>query len=166
MKKRLHTYGYKLITNVSVIVILVLVLFGMSQILAYLNTGADRASILHLPVDKKPVYLPKVIWHDTINPGRPMEEHTLKDIEIDYLNAWYIRNVAFQTNTTVGLSDYYTTSALENITAIVHANTQNEITNHKTTIDHNLYLDFYSADGQLAVISDCLLYTSPSPRDA
>ncbi|WP_271782177.1 cellulase family glycosylhydrolase [Aquimarina algiphila] len=145
---------YRSFIIISFIGIVVLVLFGISQVLSYLNTGADRTSMLHLAVSKEQVYLPKLEWKDTINPGRPIEKQTLLDIEHDYLNAWYIRNAAYQTNKKEGIEDYYTKSARQNLLKSIGSNKKKDIAIHGTTIHHNIALDFYSADGQLAVLSD------------
>jgi hypothetical protein len=110
--------------------------------------------MLHLALQKEQVYLPKVKWEDTINPGRPMEKQTLLEIEQDYLNAWYIRNVAYQTNKTQGIDDYYTESARKHLAKSIGYNKKKNIAIHSTTTTHNIALDFYSADGQLAVITD------------
>ncbi|MEW7278701.1 cellulase family glycosylhydrolase [Aquimarina sp. 2201CG1-2-11] len=138
----------------SFIGVLMILIFGISQILSYLNTGADRSTMLHQSLQKEKVYFPKLVWKDTLNPGRPIEKQTLLDIEQDYLNAWYIRNVAYQTNTIDGVEDYYTKNARQHIYNLVAYNRDRDIEIHSTTLDHSISLDFYSADGQLAVISD------------
>ncbi len=145
---------YRSLIIISFIGVIILTLFGISQVLSYLNTGADRTSMLHLAVSKEQVYLPKLKWKDTINPARPIEKQTLLNIEQDYLNAWYIRNAAYQTNKEDGIEDYYTKSARQNILKSIDSNKKKNIAIHSTTIHHNIALDFYSADGQLAVLSD------------
>ncbi|WP_108809110.1 cellulase family glycosylhydrolase [Aquimarina spinulae] len=145
---------YRSLIIISFVGVIILMLFGISQTLSYLTTGADRSSMLHLALHKEQVYLPKLKWKDTINPGRPIEKQTLQDIEQDYLNAWYIRNTAYQTNTPKGIDDYYTKSARKHIFASLISNKEKNIAIHSTTTTHNIALDFYSADGQLAVITD------------
>ncbi len=140
---------YGLLVIGSFIGILIFVVFGVSQILSYLNSGADRSSMLHVELNKEEVYLPKVIWKDTTNPGRSMEKQTLLDIEKDYLNAWYVRHVAYQTNLINGIDEYYTTSARQHIVANIDTNRKNNVSVIGTTTDHNLSLNFYSTDGQL-----------------
>ena len=118
---------YRILTISSFVGVVVAILFGISQTLTYLNTGADRSSMLHLALHKERVYFPKVIWKDTLNPGRPIEKQTLLDIEKDYLNAWYVRNAAYQNNELKAVDDYYTTSAMKNIAEIVKANTDQNV---------------------------------------
>ncbi len=145
---------YRSVIIFSFLGVVILILLGIGTVLSYLNTGADRSSMLHVELNKDPVYLPKVIWKDTINPGRPIEKQTLLDIEKDYLNAWYVKQVAYQTNLTKGIDDYYTTTAQQPILKNLEANRKTKVTIHGTTTHHNLLLDFYSADGQLAVLTD------------
>ncbi len=149
-----NRYIYRIFIIISFVGVIVLVLFGISQTLSYLNTGADRSSMLHLALNKEQIYLPKIVWKDTTNPGRPMEKQTLFDIEQDYLNAWYIRNAAYQTNKNEGIEDYYTKSARKNIDSTLQFNKEQGIAIHSTTTNHTIDLDFYSADGQLAVLTD------------
>lgn len=152
IKRNRNIYRFLIIS--SFLGVVMLILFGISQMVSYLNSGADRSSMLRLTKDKTKVYLPKVVWNDTINPGRPIEKQTLIDIEKDYLNAWYVKQVAYQTNTTKGIDEYYTTSSREQLYTFVDTNKVKELSIHSTSIAHNLSLDFYSADGQLAVLTD------------
>lgn len=145
---------YRVLMLSSFAGLLMLILFGISQVLAYLNTGADRSSMLHVQLKKEASYLPKTIWKDTLNPGRPVESQTLQRIERDYLNAWYVRQQAYKTNNLSGMDAYYTTSALQKITTHINANKKQNITINGTAIIHELSLDFYSTDGQLAVVTD------------
>lgn len=145
---------YRILLIISFIAINAGILFGISQILLYLNTGADRSSMLHIAVKNDQSYLPKVIWSDTINPGRPIEKNTLEKIQSHYLDAWYIRNVAYKTNDPYGVDDFYTENARENIYKTIDAHIVQHIIVAGTTLSHNLSLDFYSEDGQLAVFTD------------
>ncbi len=145
---------YRTLIISSFIGVIILILFGIGQVLSYLNTGADRSSMLHITLNQEQVYLPKVIWEDTTNPGRTIQKQTLLDIEKDYLNAWYVRQVAYQTNLTKGINDYYTTSAQQDIIKGLESNRKKDIIVKGTTTNHNLVLDFYSEDGQLAVLTD------------
>ncbi len=131
-----------------------LILFGISSVLSYLNTGADRTSMLHLEVTMDEVYLPKIEWGSLENPGRPMEEQTLDEIQKDYLNAWYVRNVAYMKNDPYGIADYYTDSARIRLYEQIDLNTQNGNWYKSTTLSHHPELDFYSEDGTLVIFTD------------
>lgn len=131
-----------------------LILYGLSSLWSYLNTGADRATMLHLPAQLTSNYVPKVIWSPLHNEGRPMEQQTLQELERDYIKAWYVRNNALETNNHYGVQDYYTDSARVKIFDILDFNKENNIYIKTTTIEHHPTLEFYSADGKLAVLTD------------
>jgi hypothetical protein len=146
--------NYRFFLIGTFILINVLVLFGISEILGYLNSGADRTSMLHL--DKEPVttYLPKVTWEELNNEGRTMEPQTLKTIEKHYLFSWLIKNNALKNNTTEGVEDYFTENTRENIYQIIKNNKSQKTTIESTTLSHNPTLEFYSEDGQQIVFTD------------
>lgn len=138
----------------SYVIIICLVVYGIASIYTYLNTGADRRKMLHTEVKKAEQYLPQLQWQPLTNEGRPMDQQTLKGIETDYLDAWYVKQVAYKTNTTKGITDYYTESSRENLYNIIQLNTESNTTIDATTLSHNPKLDFFSEDGQLAVLTD------------
>ncbi len=145
---------YRGLLILSFVGVNLLILFGLSQILAYLSTGADRSNMLHLDVKRTEVYLPELNWESLENPGRPMEMQTLGDLQKDYLDAWYVRNVAYQTNQPYGIEDYYTDSARVNLFSLIEWNKSQDIHIESTTLNHSPFLDFYSADGQLVSFTD------------
>ncbi len=145
---------YRIVLLVSFLGINALILWGISSVLSYLNTGADRSSMLHQEVEMEAVYLPKVEWGSLENPGRPMEKPTLKDIENDYLSAWHVRNMAFMNNDRYGISDYYTDSARVRLYEQIDLNLAEGNWFKNTTLEHHPELDFYSEDGTLVVFTD------------
>lgn len=138
----------------SYIAITAFVLFGIGSLYSYLNTGADRSTMLHTEIKKIDQYLPKLEWAPLTNEGRPMDAQTLNTIQNDYLDAWYVKHVAYKTNTLKGIDDYYTESARENINTFVKQNRSKNITIEGTTLEHHITLEFFSEDGQLAVVTD------------
>ncbi|OUR94594.1 glycosyl hydrolase family 5 [Flavobacteriales bacterium 34_180_T64] len=138
----------------SYIVVITLLIYGISAIYSYLNMGADRNKMLHTEIKKTDQYLPKVIWAPLANEGRPIDTQTLHDIEDDYLDAWYIKHLAYKTNTSTGIPDYYTESARENLFNHIARNTKEKIHIESTSLLHHPTLEFFSEDGQLAVITD------------
>lgn len=145
---------YRTLILLSFIGVNGLLLFGISQTLSFLNTGADRSGMLHIGVKNKQAYMPKVNWKDTINPGRPIEKQTIFEIQKDYVNSWYVKNVAYKDYDSLGVFDFFTESARENVVKTMLFNQSHNTKVSQTTISHNLYLDFYSADGQLVVFED------------
>ncbi|MGB3152260.1 MAG: cellulase family glycosylhydrolase [Maribacter sp.] len=145
---------YRVFLILSFLAVNALILVGVSSVFSYLNTGADRATILHLPKELLPNYLPKVEWAPLANEGRPMELPTLAEIERDYLKAWYVRSIALETNEPYGIADYYTDSARVKLFDILDLNKQNNSYFKSTTLRHHPKLEFYSADGKIAVLTD------------
>ena len=138
----------------SYVVIIALVVFGISSLFSFLNTGADRSTILHTEIKKIDQYLPKIAWSPLNNEGRPIDEQTLNTIENNYLDAWYVKHVAYKTNKPEGINDYYTENARKNIFNIIEHNTAESVTIESTTLEHYPTLEFFSEDGQLAIITD------------
>lgn len=138
----------------SFIFLNVLLLYGTSSVLEYLNSGADRASILHLEKETVNTYLPQVTWENGNNVGREMESNTLKTIEKHYLFSWYIKNKSLQNNKKAGIEDFYTQNARVNLYRVVDYNFKNKISIESTTIKHHPKLEFYSEDGQQVVFTD------------
>ena len=136
------------------ILIISLVIYGISSIYSYLNTGADRSSILHTEIKKINQYLPEINWAPINNEGRQIDSTTLNAIENNYLDAWYIRHIAYKSNLKNGIEDYYTDNARKNLYAFIDSNFKQKITIESTTLKHNPILNFFSEDGQLAVITD------------
>lgn len=145
---------YRTVLITSFILLNIALLFGLSQILGYLNSGAERTSMLHLEKETVNTYLPKVTWEKLDNPGRKMEKQTLAEVEKDYLFSWHIKNKAFNTNTKEGIEDFYTDSTRVNLYNIINYNLRQKIRIESTTIEHHPSLEFYSADGQLVVFTD------------
>jgi len=138
----------------SYVIILALLIYGISALFSYLNTGADRSKMLHTEIKKVEQYLPKFIWEPLNNEGRPMYEESLNTLKNDYLDAWYVKQVAYKSNSKAGIKDYYTDSARKNIYDFIALNKAEKISIEATTLNHNPTLEFFSEDGQLVVITD------------
>lgn len=139
---------------ISYIMIVALIISGISALFSYLNTGADRSTMLHTEIQKVEQYAPKLIWEPLNNEGRPMDNENLNALQNNYLDAWYVKQIAYQTNKTAGIKDYYTDSARENLYAFIELNKAENTTIEATTLNHKPTLEFFSEDGQLAVITD------------
>lgn len=146
--------SYRIFLVVTFIALNILVLYAITSILAYLNEGADRSTMLHLEKETVNTYSPDIEWKSLENPGREMEKQTLATLEKHYLFSWYIKNNALKTNTAEGIEDYFTTNPRKNLDAIIKNNKLNKISIESTTLSHHAKLDFYSEDGQLVVFTD------------
>lgn len=146
--------NYRVFLLASFIALNILVLYAITSILAYLNEGADRSTMLHLDKVTINTYLPKVTWESLENPGRVMEKQTLATLEKHYLFSWYIKNNALKTNTLEGIADYFTENPRKTLDTIIQHNKTNKISIESTTLTHHPKLEFYSEDGQLVVFTD------------
>ncbi|WP_405604379.1 glycoside hydrolase family 2 TIM barrel-domain containing protein [Polaribacter sp. Asnod1-A03] len=129
-------------------------LFLVSSVFSFLNTGADRSKMLHTEVKKIEQYLPKISWKEDGNEGREISQQKLNAVQNDYIDAWYVKHIAYKTNTRVGIEDYFTESARKNIYDILDYNKLNRTSVQSTTLQHNLDIEFFSEDGQLIVLKD------------
>ncbi len=136
------------------ILIIGLITLGISSLYSYLNTGADRSTMLHTEQIQERYYIPTIEWDTTAVEGRQLDANTLKSIEEDYLNAWYVRSRALNNNTLTGIEDYYTASATNKLTALISYNLNNQITIASTSLDHHPRVEFFSEDGQMIVLTD------------
>jgi hypothetical protein len=138
----------------SYLFIISVVLFLVSSLFNYLNTGADRSKILHTDIKKTAQYLPKIILTEDGNEGRFLDQQTLAEIENDYIDAWYVKQVAYKTNLKNGVKDYYTDNARKNLYNFITNNKKEKISIEGTTLSHNINILFFSEDGQLIVLED------------
>lgn len=145
---------YRALLILSFIGLNLLIVFAIGQIMTYLNTGADKSKMLNLALKSERVYKPHLIWSDTLNPSRPLEKPTQKSVAQDYLNAWYVREVALATNEFKGIDDYYTASARQKVEHLLNQNINALTRIEGTSLNHNLELEFYSADGQFISFKD------------
>ena len=120
----------------------------------FIIQGLEMKKYMHEWLKKIDQYLPKITWKEDGNVGREMNPQTLENIENDYLDAWYVQQVAYKTNTTKGVDDYFTENARKNLFAFVEHNKTENIIVDSTTLEHHPDILFFSEDGQLVVIQD------------
>ena len=131
-----------------------ILIFLISSLFSYFNTGADRSAMLHTEVKTIDQYVPKVSWKDDGNEGRYVDPQTLSSIESDYLDAWYVKHIANKTNLKNGIDDFYTKSARKNLFNFIEHNKEENMSIESTTLAHNPDILFFSEDGQLVVLED------------
>ncbi len=167
MTQKLSRNLYRAGIVLSFLIVNAAVLYGIGSIWSYLNTGADRSSILKTGVKAEKLYVPSIDWDTTSYEGRIMEPQSLKEIERDYLNAWYVKNLAYKNNEVLGIDDYYTDSARVNIYRTIAFNKEADLNFESTSLEHHPKLNFYSADGQMVVFKDrnVLEYTHNFEQD-
>lgn len=154
MAIQLNKTLYRTVLIVTFLAINGLILYGIGAAWAFMNTGADKTSMLHLEVPMEDVYKPDMEWVSLDNPGRPMEKQALAEITNDYMNAWHVRNIAYKKNDRYGIEDFYTDSARVRLYDIIDINKKNNHWYKRTTLNHKSALDFYTADGTMVVFKD------------
>ncbi|WP_116770866.1 cellulase family glycosylhydrolase [Maribacter litoralis] len=154
MAIQLNKTLYRTVLILTFLAINGLILYGIGAAWAFMNTGADKTSMLHLEVPMEDVYKPNMDWVSLDNPGRPMEDQALAEITNDYMNAWHVRNIAYKKNDRYGIEDFYTDSARARLYDIIDINKKNNHWYKRTTLNHNSALDFYTADGTMVVFKD------------
>lgn len=152
MKKNKYIYRFLLIFGF--VLINAFLLFGIGEIMAYLYSGANKSSLFHGDEAITNYYNPSVVWKNIENRGRTLEKPTQLKIENDYLGAWYIKSYALKNNTKEGIEDYYTQKARSQLYHTIDENSSANTTIDYTTLAHNITLEFYSADGNLIVLTD------------
>ena len=138
----------------SYVAIIAAILLGLGNIYSYLNTGANRSTMLHLKPKQDNQYVPEVTFSPLNNKGRALDAQNLKAIETDYLYAWYVKHTAYKTNTPQGIADYYTEHARQSILDVIKMNQKENIWLDSTTLKHNISIGFFSEDGKLVSLTD------------
>ena len=143
----------------SFILTLGLFLYGASQLLAYFESGADLKSILIIDTESvNDYYQPAVLWQYPIrNEGRKIENNTLEKITKNYVASYFYLYQAYKSGDTTGLHDYFTKKSRDHVQDLVRSLGTFGQSVRGTTISHNVRLDFYSADGAIATLTDKML---------
>ena len=148
----------KRVSRAFVLLLFVLVnagiLFGIAQVIAYLNTGATREGMLQLDRAELSSYMPEVSWDTLANSKLNMTAAQIEKIEKDYLAAWFSRSRVLYSNDMSEVGTYHTQTAKEELANIVGGNLNNNVNQISTTLEHHLTLEFFSIDGTLAVLTD------------
>ncbi|MFB0946099.1 MAG: hypothetical protein QMB24_08140, partial [Spirosomataceae bacterium] len=155
MSTKKNTTFFKVAFSIGVILLLGFTAGGLAKLLAFFNTGSDRATMLNLVPDISNEYTPKVNWlPDEGETGRKMESFNRQIVARDYVRALYQRNLALLTADTSGIMEYYTIDARPKVYSLVNSINKRERAIERAELNHNLKLHFYSADGQLVSFTD------------
>ncbi|APU69000.1 glycoside hydrolase family 2 TIM barrel-domain containing protein [Christiangramia flava] len=145
---------YRGILIFSFLAVNAMIIFGLSSVLGFLNSGADKSSIFHSGKRNETSYRPKIAWDTSNYEGRKMESPNLQKIERDYLHSWQVRNFALNHLSQDGIADYFTDSARVNLLKNVEFNKKTGVVIKSTSLYHQPKLNFYSTDGQLVSFTD------------
>jgi len=153
---RSNKNAYRIFLLISFIGVNAAILFGIGAVFSYLNTGADRSTMLRLEQVSNETYVPSFTWENIYSKGRQITDQKLKELTTDYKRSWFVKNTAFRENKMLGIHDYFTDSSAIKIKRIIDLNTKNKVHTQSTTLDHTASMEFMSVDGKLAVFTDAV----------
>ena len=132
---------------------LAVLLFSISRVIGYMNKGADKATILRLPMFKKELHANYSIKRDG-NQGAPIADETIDQITEDYLKAWVSKNVAISNHDPEYLTDHFTPKMQEQYLELIDHQKSKGIREDIVTLNHNIDIRFHNLDKSLVVIED------------
>ncbi|RAJ77412.1 cellulase (glycosyl hydrolase family 5) [Chitinophaga dinghuensis] len=146
---------YRIWFAVISISILVLLIGVTATVLAYFNTGANRASLLNLPPIEPEKHVPKVEWlGDDKFSGSSMHDYNRAEITREYIKSWYARCINQITGDTRLLTDHFPAAQLKWMTAFIHHTEHPGYTIQEVDMEHHLQLHYFSPDGNLVSFTD------------
>lgn len=145
---------YRIVILAVFLVANLFILRGIGSLLAFVKSGADREQMMAKVLKVNDYYKPVFTWNNLENPGREFIEKNQGEVQRDYTDSWYVKNLNQSVNTTKGIADFYTDSSRVNLFRAIAFNKKNNIKVHGTTISHNIDVNFFSADGKLVAFDD------------
>lgn len=146
---------YRIYFGIISVVVTSIIIYGMSKIIVYFNSGADRQTALNVPPNLPETHVPSVKWlPDDAETGRKMEDFTRNEIVRDYIRGWYQQHLSYASKEAIGLKEYFTSSALPKVTNRIKELENQGFRLYQTDLQHHLNLHFYSADGQIISFTD------------
>ncbi|GGG51565.1 hypothetical protein GCM10011414_21450 [Croceivirga lutea] len=130
------------------------ILRGISSVIAFVKSGADREQMMAKVLKVNDYYKPVFNWVNLDNPGREFIAKNQGEVQRDYSDSWYVKNLSQSVNTKKGIADFFTDSSRVNLFKIIDFNKENNLTVHGTTLNHNIDINFFSADGKLVAFDD------------
>jgi len=146
-----HRFWYRPTVLIVFILLNACVIFGISQIISYLNEGADRSSMLQKYTSGSTNYHPIVTWNQDYNVGEELSPINISQIEEDYINSWYVKNEFLKSKNTENLDQYFTESALQKLMTTIN---EGALTTHQVTYKHTIEVEFFSEDGSILIFKD------------
>ncbi len=130
------------------------ILRGIGSVLAFIKSGADREQMMAKVLKVNDYYKPVFNWSNLENPGRDFIAKNQGEVQRDYTDSWYVKNLNQAVNTTKGIADFYTDSSRVNLFRVIEMNKKLGLSVHGTTLSHNIDINFFSADGKLVAFDD------------
>ena len=139
---------------IAFIILNALLLFGISQVWHYFNSGASLSTMFHVPSENVLDYYPEVEWNLEKQEGRKLDPYNQQQIQQDYLNAIALRNKAFDQGQAILAKDAFTPVLFERISTMIQSNIQGSLQSEHISLEHHLELELFSDDGSLVIFKD------------
>ncbi len=153
---RLFSIKYhRILFGVITMIVTSIFVGGISEVIVYFNSGADRKNALNIPPNLPDTHVPSIKWlSDDDETGRKMEDFTRTQIIKDYIRGWYQQHLSYASGESIGLKEYFTPSALPKVINSIRKLKTNGLQLYQTDLQHHINLHFYSADGQIVSFTD------------
>ncbi len=133
--------------------LLCLLIVGISRLLAFTNQGADRGTLLHVPLPEHTV-MPDIELVKDGNEGSVVTSYVMDQVIIDYINARDAQARARVTNNTTYLQDHFTDEMVTKWIPHFSENAEKGINEQSSTLAHNIDVTFFSLDESVIGFTD------------
>ena len=133
--------------------LLCLLIVGISRLLAFTNQGADRGTLLHVPLPEHTV-MPDIELVKDGNEGSVVTSYVMDQVIIDYINARDAQARARVTNNTTYLQDHFTDEMVTKWIPHFSENAEKGINEQSSTLAHNIDITFFSLDESVIGFTD------------
>lgn len=150
---KFHKRIYRRIGMYMVFLLLMaLTVGGLSQLIAYFNTGADQ-SYKVLVRKALQEHTPTFVWRYSSEsmPGF-LDTFVRADVQEAYTNAWHVANMSFLKKNTQTLGDFFADTIEAHIIDLIKS--QEDLEVHRADLNHQLDVHLFSLDRQLLSFTD------------
>lgn len=143
----------RILLGLAYVLVLVILLAGISRILAYMNQGADRGSLLFVPLDDNRT-MPVITLKEDGNEGEVPLTVTMDQLKKDYIDALDALADARATNDITYLEDHFTDELINSWEHHFFENRSKAITEKGVSLSHHIDVQFHSLDQSVIAFTD------------
>lgn len=151
----LNRFFGKFIVFASFVVISLVVVFLISKLLYYMNTGAKEKIFVSDYIEQHDNFSPKItidLSDEDLN-IKP-DKIQLEKLTRDYLNARFARDLSLKNNEDIGLTDYFLKPLFYRFKQNIKTNQEQENKIESTSLSHHLKFHYFSHDAMFTVFTD------------
>ena len=153
MNKRKEKWIRRGLLGIAYVLVLAILLAGIGRILAYMNQGADRGSLLFVPSDDNRT-MPVITLKDDVNEGAVPLKVTLNQFKKDYIDALDALADARTTNDITYLKDHFTEELVNIWEHHFIGNKTKSISEKSVSLSHHIDIQFHSMDQSVIAFTD------------